>query len=47
MTYGIGEEFIYNPSSYAVVQYDQYNMCYPDGNRDRISTATPGLQYRF
>ena len=47
LSYGIGAEFVFNPSWSAVVQYDEYNMRYPGSNRDRIDTTSIGLRYRF
>lgn len=47
LSYGLGAEFVFNPSWSAVVQYDEYNMRYPGSTRDRIDTTTVGLRYRF
>ena len=47
LSYGLGAEFAFNPQLSAVVQYDQYNMRYVGGGRDRINATTLGLRYRF
>lgn len=46
-SYGIGVEFAFNPQLSAVLQYDEYNLKFAGGNRDRINTTSVGLRYRF
>ena len=46
-SYGVGAEFAFNPQLSAVLQYDQYNLKFAGGNRDRINTTSLGLRYRF
>lgn len=46
-SYGIGAEFMFNPQLSAVLQYDEYNLKFAGGNRDKINTTSLGLRYRF
>lgn len=46
-SYGIGAEFLFNPQLSAVLQYDEYNLKFAGGNRDKINTTSLGLRYRF
>ena len=46
-SYGIGAEFLFNPELSAVLQYDEYNLKFAGGNRDKINTTSLGLRYRF
>ena len=46
-SYGIGAEFMFNPELSAVLQYDEYNLKFSGGTRDRINTTSLGLRYRF
>lgn len=46
-SYGIGAEFMFNPQLSAVLQYDEYNLKFAGGTRDRINTTSLGLRYRF
>lgn len=46
-SYGIGAEFLFNPQLSAVLQYDEYNLKFAGGTRDRINTTSLGLRYRF
>ena len=46
-SYGIGAEFAFNPQLSAVLQYDEYNLKFAGGTRDRINTTSLGLRYRF
>ena len=46
-SYGVGAEFVFNPQLSAVLQYDEYNLKFAGGNRDRINTTSLGLRYRF
>lgn len=46
-SYGIGAEFAFSPQVSAVLQYDEYNLKFAGGNRDRINTTSLGLRYRF
>ena len=46
-SYGVGAEFLFNPELSAVLQYDEYNLKFAGGNRDKINTTSLGLRYRF
>ena len=46
-SYGVGAEFMFNPQLSAVLQYDEYNLKFAGGQRDRINTTSLGLRYRF
>ena len=46
-SYGVGAEFVFNPQLSAVLQFDEYNLKFAGGNRDRINTTSLGLRYRF
>lgn len=46
-SYGIGAEFLFNPQLSAVLQYDEYNLKFAGGTRDKINTTSLGLRYRF
>lgn len=46
-SYGIGAEFLFYPEVSAVLQYDEYNLKFAGGNRDKINTTSLGLRYRF
>jgi len=47
LSYGIGAEYAFNTQLSAVLQYDEYNMKFAGGNRDRINTTSVGLRYKF
>ncbi len=46
-SYGIGAEYAFNTQLSAVLQYDEYNLKFAGGNRDRINTTSVGLRYKF
>ena len=46
-SYGLGAEFLFNPQMSAVLQYDEYNLKFAGGGRDKINTTSLGLRYRF
>ena len=46
-SYGIGAEFAFNPQLSAVLQYDEHNLRFAGGNRDRINVTSLGLRYKF
>ncbi len=46
-SYGVGAEFLFNPQLSAVLQYDEYNLKFAGGGRDKINTTSLGLRYRF
>lgn len=46
-SYGIGAEFLFNPQLSGVLQYEEYNVKFAGGNRDKINTTSLGLRYRF
>ncbi len=45
--YGLGAEFAFNQQLSAVLQYDEYNLKFASGNRDRINVTSLGLRYKF
>ena len=47
LSYGIGAEYAINTQLSGVLQYDEYNLKYAGGNRDRINTTSVGLRYKF
>ncbi len=46
-SYGVGAEFIFHPQWSAVLQYEEHDLKFPGGDRDRISAATLSARYRF
>jgi opacity protein-like surface antigen len=46
-SYGVGGEFAFNPQWSAVFQYEEHNLKFPGGNRERISATTLSARYRF
>ena len=47
LSYGIGAQYNFTPAWSAVLQYDEYNMRYAGGSRDRLNTTTLGVRYHF
>jgi OOP family OmpA-OmpF porin len=47
VSYGIGAEYNFTPAWSAVVQYDEYNLRYTGGSRERLNTTTIGVRYHF
>lgn len=47
MSYGLGAEYAFNPTMSAVLQYDEHRLKFAGTGRDRVSTTTVGLRYRF
>lgn len=47
VSYGLGAEYSFNPNWSAVLQYDAYDLKFPGSGRERVSSATAGLRYRF
>lgn len=47
VSYGVGAEYAFNPQLSAVVQYDAHNLKFAGSGRDRVSTTTAGLRYKF
>lgn len=47
VSYGIGAEYQFTPALSAVLQYDEYNLRYNGGNRERLNTTTVGVRYHF
>jgi OmpA-OmpF porin, OOP family len=47
VSYGIGAEYNFTPAWSAVLQYDEYNLRYVGGSKERLNTTTIGLRYRF
>lgn len=46
-TYGVGAEFAFTPQWSMTLQYDEHNLKYPGGNRDRLNVTTLGARYYF
>lgn len=46
-SYGVGAEYVFNPQLSAVLQYDEHNLKFAGGDRNRISATTLGLRYRY
>lgn len=46
-SYGLGAEYNFNPQWSAVLQYDEHDLKFVGGERDRISALTLGVRYRF
>ena len=47
VSYGIGAEYVFNPQVSAVLQYDEHQIKFADSGRNRVSSTTVGLRYRF
>ena len=47
VSYGIGAEFMFNPQWSAVLQYDEHDLNYAGGGRERINVTSLGARYRF
>ncbi len=47
LSYGIGAEYLFTPALSAVLQYDNHDLKFAGGGRDRVSATTLGLRYRF
>ncbi|MDB5966673.1 MAG: OmpA-like transrane region [Polaromonas sp.] len=47
VSYGIGAEYSFTPAWSAVLQYDEYNLRYTGGARERLNTTTIGVRYHF
>lgn len=46
-SYGVGAEYTFNPQWSAVLQYDEHDLKFAGGERDRINAVTLGVRYRF
>lgn len=46
-SYGVGAEYAFNPQWSAVLQYDEHNLKFAGGDRNRVSATSLGLRYRF
>lgn len=46
-SYGVGAMYAFNPQWSALVQYDEHNLKFAGGDRNRISATTIGLRYRY
>ncbi len=46
-SYGVGAEFTFNPKWSAVLQYDEHDLKFAGGGRDRVSATSLGVRYRF
>ncbi|SFB95548.1 Opacity protein [Polaromonas sp. OV174] len=47
LSYGIGAEYAFAPSWSAVLQWDEHKLKFSGTGRDRVSSTTVGLRYRF
>ncbi|MCZ8257494.1 MAG: outer membrane beta-barrel protein [Polaromonas sp.] len=47
LSYGLGAEWVFTPSLSAVLQWDEHNLKYVGTGKDRVSTTSLGLRYRF
>lgn len=47
LSYGVGAEWAFTPALSAVLQWDEHNLKFPGTGKDRVSTASVGLRYRF
>lgn len=47
VSYGIGAEWAFTPALSAVVAWDEHNLKFVGTGKDRVSTASVGLRYRF
>lgn len=47
VSYGIGAEWAFTPALSAVLAWDEHNLKFPGSGKDRISTTSLGLRYRF
>lgn len=45
--YGLGAEYMFNPQWSAVLQYEEHDLKFSGGDRDRITSTSLGLRYRF
>lgn len=46
-SYGVGVEYSFNPQWSAVLQYDEHELKFVGGARDRVSATTMGVRLRF
>lgn len=46
-SYGVGAEYAFTPQWSAVLQYDEHDLKFAGGDRNRISTTALGLRYRY
>jgi OmpA-OmpF porin, OOP family len=47
VSYGVGAEWAFTQTLSAVLQWDEHDMKYPGGGKERINTTSIGLRYRF
>ena len=47
VSYGIGAEWAFTPALSAVLAWDEHNLKFPGSGKDRVSTTSLGLRYRF
>lgn len=47
VSYGIGAEWAFTPALSAVLAWDEHNLKFVGSGKDRVSTASLGLRYRF
>lgn len=47
VSYGIGAEWAFTPALSAVLAWDEHNLKFVGSGKDRVSTTSLGLRYRF
>lgn len=47
VSYGLGAEWAFTPALSAVLQWDEHDLKYAGGGKDRVGTTSIGLRYRF
>ena len=47
VSYGLGAEYLFNPTLSGVLQYDEYRLKFAGAGRERVNTTSLGLRYRF
>lgn len=47
VSYGLGAEYTFSPNWSAVLQYDEHDLKFEGGERDRVGAMTLGARYRF
>lgn len=47
LSYGLGAEWMFTPALSAVLQWDEHNLKYAGGGKERLGTTSIGLRYRF
>ena len=47
VSYGIGAEYMFTPQWSAVLQYDEHDLNFAGGSRERVNVTSIGARYRF